>query len=222
MNTAPKYNLSLEVKQGNTSIYAGEALMDVIFPKLPATGKFTVAFKHENLSGFAKILCWLSSSASLVGAKILTKADWRSCAITGTNIPEVVTIEFATKAAAISTIYASLIACMVTGNWKSFPEDSRAAFEKWLDCMHANGVNMFFDTGKFCGGRLMPLKSRTVKVKADLVETIMKAKAELAGTKGKETVKAKAEPKPAVKKAARKPKAKAEVKPEATAEGETA
>jgi hypothetical protein len=81
---------------------------------------------------------------------------------------------------------------------------------------------MFFDTGKFCGGRLMPLKSRTVKVKADLVETIMKAKAELSGTKGKETVKAKAETKPAAKKTSRKPKAKAEVKPEAKTEGEPA
>jgi hypothetical protein len=195
--------------------------MDVLFPKLPE-GKFVISFTHENLSGFAKILCWLDSSANLVGAKILTKADWRSCAITGTNIPEVVKIEFTTKAAAISTVYASLIACMVVGNWKTFPEDSRAAFAKWLDCMHANGVNMFFDTGKFCGGRLMPLKSRTVKVKADLVETIMKAKAELSGTKGKETVKAKAETKPAAKKTSRRPKAKAEVKPEAKTEGEPA
>ena len=216
-NTAPKYNLSLEVKQGNTSIYTGEALMDIIFPKLPETGKFTIDFKHENLSGFAKILCWLDSSSSLVGAKILTKADWRSCAITGTNIPEVVRVEFTTKAAAISTVYASLIACMVTGNWKAFPEDSRAAFEKWLDCMHANGVNMFFDTGKFCGGRLMPLKNRSVKVKAELVTLIMKAKAELAGTKGKETVKAKAVVKPTVKAKAKISKPKPEVKPEVTA-----
>lgn len=209
-NTSPKYNLSLEVKQGNTSIYAGEALMDIVFPKLPE-GKFTIDFKHENLSGFAKILCWLDSSSSLVGAKILTKADWRSCAITGTNIPEVVKVEFTTKAAAISTVYASLIACMVTGNWKAFPEDSRAAFEKWLDCMHANGVNMFFDTGKFCGGRLMPLKNRTVKVKADLVTLIMKAKSELAGTKGKETVKAKAVVKAKAKVSKPKPEVKAEV-----------
>ena len=216
-NTSPKYNLSVKVNQGSTSLYEGDALMDVIFPKLPETGKFTIDFKHENLSGFAKILCWLDSSSSLVGAKILTKADWRSCAITGTNIPEVVKVEFTTKAAAISTVYASLIACMVTGNWKAFPEDSRAAFEKWLDCMHANGVNMFFDTGKFCGGRLMPLKNRSVKVKADLVTAIMKAKAELAGTKGKETVKAKAVVKPTVKAKAKVRKPKPEVKPEVTA-----
>jgi len=219
MNTAPKFNLSLLVKQGTKAIYEGLALMDVVFPKLPE-GKFTIDFKHENLHGFAKILCWLHFSSPLVGAKILTKADWRACAITGDKIPEVVRIEFTTKAAAISTIYASLIACMVAGNWKSFPEDSRAAFEKWLDCMHANGINMCFDTGKCCGGRLMPLKSRTVKVKAELVETIMSAKKELSGTKGKETVKAKAETKPAAKKTTRKPKS--EVKAEAKTEGEPA
>ena len=209
MNTAPKFNLSVKVAQATKVLFDGIAHMDAVFPILPTEGRFTVSFKHENLRGFAKMLYWLNAAGNLIGAKVTTKAksSWRDLAITGQDIPEVISVEFSSKAAAVSAIYCAWICCMVQGNWKKFPEDSQASFEIWLSHIQQNGIEMFLNTGRFCSGRLIPLKKSDVKAKAAVVEAIMTAKKELSGTKGKAPVKAKAEAKPKAKaKVARKPK----------------
>jgi hypothetical protein len=203
-NTNPKYALTLTVRKGTETLYNGDSLMDVIFPLLPKEGRFTIDFEHENLHGFAKILALVNVAGNLIGAKILTKADYRACAITGTDIPKVTRIEFTSPASAIATIYVAMIPRMVSGNWKAFPEDSQAALVRFLEYIKENGINMFLNTGAFCSGRLMPLKQ--AKAKATVVESIITAKRAIAGTKGKES-------KPEVKQSAvARPKAKAKAK----------
>lgn len=187
MNTAPKYPLNLAIQQGNNLLFDGPVALDSVIGKMPKEGKMTVDFKHGNLHGFAKMLALISAAGAKLGAKIITRADWRACAISGQNIPETIRVEFSSPAAALTTIYVAMIPCMVTGNWKTFPEDQQAALEMFLGHVRENGINMFLSTGQHCSGRLMPLKQTNAKAKATVVESIMTAKKAIAGPKGKDS-----------------------------------
>jgi len=175
----PKYNLEIEVKQGTVSLYSGTALMDAVFPNLPTAGKFTINFRHENLRGFAKMVCLLAAFGAKVGAKILTQVDWRACATTGKNIPENVKIEFSSKAAAVSFLYVAQIPCIVAGNWHTLPSDTEGALATFLKHIQENGINRLCTTGE--GGKVIPLKKAGASNLSSVVETIMEAKKSMAG-----------------------------------------
>ena len=220
----PKYNLEVEVKQGTTSLYSGTALMDVIFPKLPEEGRFTIDFRHENLRGFAKMVCLLATFGAKVGAKVLTRSDWLACAKTGKDIPEVAKVEFSSKAAAVSFLYVAQIPCVVAGNWHTLPSDTEGALATFLKHIQENGINRLCTTGE--GGKVIPLRKAGPTSLAQVVTAIMEAKKAIAGkvsAKKEDTPKQSAVARPKAKgkstRKARTPKPKAEPVTESVPEG---
>ncbi len=175
----PKYNLNVTLTKEGKSVYEGIALMDAIFPLLPSEGKFSMTFRHENLRGFAKMVCLLATFGAKVGVKILTRADWHACATTGKDIPEDVKVEFSSKAAAVSFLYVSQIPCIVAGNWKTLPSDTEGALATFLKHIQENGINRLCTTGE--GGKVIPLKKAGASNLSSVVETIMEAKKSIAG-----------------------------------------
>jgi hypothetical protein len=161
------YEMNVEIiGDKKNPLYNGIASLDAIEKALPEKGSFTMIYSFGNRRGSAKMVHLIHECRNILGVEVKNGDKYLEFANTGKDLPEKTEIKFSGDKSAVVAFFVNYVLSiprMVNGSWstqlKRFDEQ-KAAFGLFLNHITPSGVEMFLTTGKFCGGRLLPLSDK--------------------------------------------------------------